>query len=134
MAEAGLTVIVDEEGGIGCEDLVIADLAVLGEQSPSMASTRRMRSYSFPSVTAARYSRSTNTGANSFTSLTRTCTVALRVPEQKEKKEGSATDGSPHQKPRRWNQCDPEPGHVHPSPIQGYQVPQRERNLRRKGD
>ena len=30
MAEAGLTVIVDEEGGIGCEDLVIADLAVLG--------------------------------------------------------------------------------------------------------
>lgn len=48
-----------------------------------MASTRKMRSYSFPSVTAARYRRSTNTGANSFTSLTRTCTVALRPQEQK---------------------------------------------------
>lgn len=29
-AGAALTVIVDEEGGVGSEDLVIADLAVLG--------------------------------------------------------------------------------------------------------
>lgn len=27
---AGLTIIVNEEGGVGCEDLVVADLAVLG--------------------------------------------------------------------------------------------------------
>lgn len=29
-AGAGLTIIVNEEGGVGCEDLVVADLAVLG--------------------------------------------------------------------------------------------------------
>jgi len=29
-AGAGLTVVVDEEGGVGREDLVVADLAVLG--------------------------------------------------------------------------------------------------------
>lgn len=49
-----------------------------GEQSASRASTRTIRSNRRPSGTEASQRRSTNTGENSLTSFTRTCTVALR--------------------------------------------------------